>query len=172
MFRGSNDCELVDNLVGTDLANINSLILNGVQMIFKIYPNNQNFILLNGDTSSNKEYTFHIISAKLSVAYIDLFPAVMLAIEKTLETKPAIYNFLKSDFRSFSVASGSTSYVVDSMFPVVPSSVIVVLIRQSAYNGNETQNPFYFENCKLGSMTLCVGSNEICPRYQSLDSSR
>lgn len=83
MFRGSNDCELVDNLICSDLANVNSLILKGVQMIFTIYPNNQQFILLNGDTAADKEYVFHILSTKLSVAFGDLRAPVVLAIEKT-----------------------------------------------------------------------------------------
>ena len=168
MFVNSQLCELIGNLQGADLAAVNRLILNGVQVQIKIYQHSDNFRLLNGNPNVHK-YKLDIEAAKLLVCFVEVKPHVTLSIEKMLNTTPAVYPFLKSDLRSYTVSSGSSVFEIDGILPVVPASLCLVLIDQAAYAGDETLNPYYFEGEPITALTVCIAGREFCPKYTGLN---
>ena len=159
MFKDSQTCELMGNLQGADLGAINKI---------KFYQNSDNFRLLNGNPNS-KQYKLEILAAKLLVCFVEVKPHVTLSIEKMLSTTPAVYPFLKSDIRAYSIAAGSSVYEIDGILPTVPANLCLVLIDQAGYAGDQTLNPYYFEGEPITGITVCIAGREFCPRYNNLD---
>ena len=118
---------------------------------------------------SNIEYKLEVLGAKLLVCFVELKPHVILSIEKMLVNTPAIYPFLKSDIRAFTVSIGSSVFEVDNIFPTIPASLCVVMINQAAYVGNEKLNPYFFEGEPITTMSVCCGGREYCPRFSNMD---
>ena len=133
-----------------DLCEQERLILNGIEINLKFWPNKPAFLLQSADKESR--YEFVITDAYLNVCMVDVSPAILVGHASTMKDYPALYPFLQSDIKSFSIAQGLFDYTVDNIFQGdIPSEVLIGLVASEAYNGSYKRNPFDFQhyNCNF-----------------------
>ena len=96
------------------------------------------------------EYKIEIQYALLRVCQIKLNLTIMVAHEKSILQKQAVYPFWKSDIKAFNVEKGSYIWPADDVYHRnIPSEIRVVLCSGSSFNGNYGENPFNFKNYGL-----------------------
>ena len=146
-------------------------LISGVRMDVKLSRANRNFYLMSPDASAAK---LVIMDATLHIRRVRINPTIALAHSKTLDQgKNAMYPIRRGVVTSFLVPSGTLSINRENVITgQLPRRVIVGLVPNSAYNGNCTQNPFYFSHCQLNHLTLSSGgqnhpSSALKPDYNA-----
>ena len=98
----------------------------------------------------------------MKVCHVTLNPSLLLAHNEALKLSPAIYPFWRSDIKSFSVASGSHTFMTDNIFHgKVPSKIIIGMVSNAAYSGNYGQNPFNFKNMSTNYLEVTVDGQPV-----------
>lgn len=145
-----------------DVCNQDRLILNGVDIDIKLWPNRDDFRLITFPNGT--EAHIKIETIKLNVCKVSVAPPTLLAIEKTLEETNAIYPFSRSEIRTFNLAEGSFNEVYEDLFQgEVPDRLLVGMVDSSAYNGDFQRNPLRFKHFNVASMGFYV-DGEPTPR--------
>ena len=104
----------IEGVLFSDFANgQNRAILNGISINFKFFQSTNPFTLLRNGT---KAYKLKITDAILKVCHISLDPKMIVAHNEALKISPALYPFWRSDIKSFTVASGSLSFMTDNIY--------------------------------------------------------
>lgn len=148
-----------------DLFSMERYLLNQVDVKLKIYRNPASFALLAADASTS--YKIIIEDIYVLARKVKVNPAVLYGHSKILEKQNALYPYTKTECRSQSVATGSTSFHWDNMFQGrKPEKVIIGFVKSKALNGDYTTNPYNFENCGITHIVLYadglpVGGNPL-----------
>ena len=78
-----------------------------------------------------------ITSATLKVCSVSLHPSMIVAHNEALKISSALYQFWRSDIKSFSVTGRSRIFMTENIFHgKVPSKIIIGMISNSAYSGD------------------------------------
>ena len=134
-------------------------ILNGVALNFKFFQSNDDFRLM---SARDEKYKLKITDAVLKLCHVSLNPAMVVAHNEALDISPAVYPFWRSDIKTFSVAQGSHTFMVDNIFHgEVPSKIIVGMVSNSAYSGDYKKNPFNFKNMDLNYLEINVDGQPV-----------
>ena len=147
-----------------DLFSMSRYLINQVDMKIKMYRSATNFCLLTGDSN---DYRLNIEDIYILVKKIRVNPAVIYGHSKILEQQNALYPFTRTECRSQSIATGSTSFNWENMFQGrKPEKVIIGFVKSKALNGDYKTNPFNFENCGIQHIAvysdgLPVGGNPL-----------
>ena len=137
----------------------NRAILNGVSVNIKLFQAADEFRLMRVGT---KKYKLKINEAILKVCHVTLDPSLLLAHNEALKMSPAIYPFWRSDIKSFSVASGSHTFMTDNIFHgQVPSKIIIGMVSNAAYSGDFSKNPFNFQNMSTNYLEVTVDGQPV-----------
>ena len=96
-----------------DLFSMSRYLINQVDMKIKMYRSATNFCLLTGDSN---DYRLNIEDIYILVKKIRVNPAVIYGHSKILEQQNALYPFTRTECRSQSIATGSTSFNWENMF--------------------------------------------------------
>jgi hypothetical protein len=108
----------------------------------------------------NPDQKLKIVEATLKICQITVNPQVILGHEKALNHSPALYPFVRSDIKTFTMAEGITSYRIDNLFNGdIPMKLVVALLAGDAYSGSYTKNPYNFANYSLNSLGFYIDSN-------------
>ena len=152
-----------------DLCQQDRLILNGVEIALKFWPNKSPFFIATDEKLEG--YFFHIVDAYLNVCFVEISPAILVGHAAALKHSPALYPYYMSDLRTHSISKGSYTFSIDNLFQGdVPSEVIVGLVSAKAYSGAYEMNPFYFYhyNCNFCGFYInnrSVPSEPYKPNY-------
>ena len=134
-------------------------ILNGVSINIKLFQTSNEFRLM---SVGDKKYKIIIAEAILKVCHVSLNPNVIVAHNEAIQISPAIYPFWRSDIKSFSVSSGSYTFMTDNIFHgKVPSKVIIGMVSNAAYSGDYKKNPFNFQNMKVNYLEINVDGQPV-----------
>jgi hypothetical protein len=118
-------------------------IINGVEINLRFWPNKASFCL----SSTLEDYFFKINDAVLNVCVLEVSPAILLGHAAALKEASALYPYMQSDFKAFSIPKGQYEYSIDNIFQGdVPSDLVVGLVSSRSYNGAYNKNPFNFHN--------------------------
>lgn len=156
-----------------DLCSMDRYLLNQVDVKLKIYRSPASFALLAADASTSFKISIediYVLARKIRVN-----PAVLYGHSKILEKRNALYPYTKTECRSQSVATGSTSFNWDNLFQgQKPEKVIVGFVKSKALNGDYTTNPYNFENCGITHIALYadglpVGGNPLKMDFTTSD---
>jgi hypothetical protein len=141
-----------------DLAQQERALINGVSISIKFWPSSNPFRLM---TSEEKpDFKVKIQEATLKICQLTVNPQIMLAHEKALSHSPAIYPFLRSDIKTFTMAEGIRSYRIDNLFNGdIPIRLVVGLVAGEAYSGSYTKNPYNFANYQMDSLGFYIDGN-------------
>ena len=156
----------IEGVLFSDFANgQNRAILNGVSINFKFFQSTNPFRLLR---NGNKDYKLKITDAILKVCHISLDPKMIVAHNEALKISPALYPFWRSDIKSFTVASGSLSFMTDNIYHgKIPSKLIIAIVSNSSYSGSYDKNPFFFKHMNLNYLEVTVDGQSVPNRALS-----
>lgn len=131
-----------------------------VGLTFELAPSN--FYLMR--TASNKS-ELTISDATLYMDLVKLYPSILVQHQKILSTRKAAYPYKRSDVRNFTIGSGSSSFQLDNVCQgILPELVLIAMVHNDAYQGDETKNPFNFQHFGLSSFTASINGTELAPR--------
>lgn len=169
MFSTSKEVDMCGHLY-SDVLEINRYIPSGVPLSITMYPSTPEFSLLCPNNETGK-YKIIITKASLDVSMIDVEPVISVAHAELLKTKPAVFPYIKTEVKKFTLARGVFSGEVNDPFNGrVPAEMICGLVSDSANHGTLTENPFLFDHCNLNFIQVTVDGQDLSqgpiqPRY-------
>lgn len=153
-FKNSKIVQVMGPLT-SDMCTQQKLILNNVDAKVTLTLNKPSFYAVS--SNDTPKYLLRIKSAHLFVKNVYVNPQLLMATEKTLLQRPAIYPIKRNIVRNFTIPGDSTSMILDNVsMGVLPQTVIVGLITNSAYNGELGVNPLYFRHFHMTSISLFI----------------
>lgn len=139
----------------SDLCTQPKLILNNVDAKVTLTLNKTVFFTVADETAPN--CILKIRSAYLFLKNVYINPQLLMATEKTLLQRPAIYPIKRNIVRNFTVAANASNMIVDNISSgVLPQTVIVCLVTNAAFNGTINKNPLYYGNFNMTSISMYV----------------
>ena len=151
-----------------DICNQTRYIPNGVSVNIRLYPTQDSFRLM---SDTNEQYQVVIRNATLKAHEIAVNPGILIGHAAAFEETNAFYPYMRSEIKTFNVATGSYDFSVDNIFnSMTPSRVIVALTSSKGYNGDYTRNPFNFHHYDVNYMDFKVNnisrpSNALKPNF-------
>ena len=89
-------------------------------------------------------------------------PSVLLAHSKTLGTATAKYPITRVDLKSFTLPAGIMGQTIDNVFlGQLPKRVIVGLVKNAAFNGSFTLNPYNFTHHNMNYFSMYVDGEQV-----------
>ena len=87
---------------------------------------------------------------------------MILAHDGALKIIPAVYPFWRSDIKSFGVAKGSLSFMIDNIYHgTVPSKLLMEMVSNAVYSGDFNKNPFDFKHMNLNYLEVTVDGQPV-----------
>ena len=156
--------------VYVDICQQNRYIPNGVQINFKFWPSSNKFKFMSSNDKA--DYKLDIKEAILKVYTVELSRAVSDANNLQMMKTPATYFYDRTDMKTFAIAKGQYGCSLEDLFQgVVPSELVVGLVESSAYMGDYTKNPYFFDHMNLSSIALYIDGRShpsvpITPKFK------
>lgn len=163
LFKDSNEVDLIGPIHVDITQSLDRYLLPGVSIKIKLYPATPEFCLLSPDDSP--KYKVVVTRASLRVCYIEVVPEISIAHSEILKSgADAIYPFINTQVKKFTLPSGIFSHEITDMFQgKIPSEIVLGLVAESAQHGSYVSNPFYFENAGLNFLQVTVDGRDLCP---------
>lgn len=113
IYQLTKDGQIVEFMGGLSLDLMDDtqrrLLINGIQLGIKLWPNKKEFCLLS--TDENADYKVHIVDAKLKSKHIKLTPGAFIGHQEAISKSDALYPFYRSDLKTFNIPAGQYSLV-------------------------------------------------------------
>ena len=103
-----------EGLLKVDIAQQDRLILNGVEIQFKLWQNNDGFRLLSKEVDN--DYKIEIVDASLKVCKVTPPPTLMIAHAQTLTKSDALYPYFRTQIKSFNITAGNYSFHLEDLY--------------------------------------------------------
>ena len=147
--RDGNVVEL-ETTIHTDMCQQYRMIINGVPIVFKFWPQRDEFSLMVADNAS---YKFQIVDAVLKVCFARFHPNTVVANNNILASYPVLYPIRRSEIKCFNIAAGQYSFGADDFCNTAPDVLYVCMVKSEAFNCAVALNPFNFEhlNCNFAA---------------------
>jgi hypothetical protein len=155
------------SLLNFDLAQQNNLFLNNSDIVFTIWPQKDNFLILaptydNAPApkkENNTEYRIKIHEVKLFCTLVDVVQSLQNQIARQLEITPAKYPLRKIELRHLFLPNGTTNIAWNVFTSVIPRRLMVFFIDNDAYDGVKNKSPFNFKHASVEN--IWVEANNI-----------
>lgn len=142
-----------------DICQQERLIMNGVSISIKLFPNTDPFVIM-GPAADKHKYS--IEDAKMKICHVKVNPGVMLGHAAALKKNPALYPHIRSDIKAFNIPQGSFTWNMDDIYQgSVPSRVVVGLVGGQSYSGSYEKNPFNFQHYNLNFISFEVDGSSV-----------
>ena len=139
-------------------------LINGVPLNLKLWPSQDKFRLHTNEQNA-QAYNVEITEALLKVCFVKVTPTVLLAQSEILDDTPAIYPYLRSDIKSFTISKGQFALTVDDIFQGdVPTTLKVALVNSEAFNGSYKKNPYNFAHYNCNYVGFSVDGHPLPAR--------
>lgn len=143
-----------------DICQQNRLILNGVEIQFKLWPSKDAFRLVS--TEEDPSYKLEIVEACLKACKVTPTPTLLLAHTAALKESNALYPYQKTQIKTFNIVSGQHSFHLDDLFQGdIPSRVVITMVKSKAFSGDYTKNPYNMETFNLNSLGAYVNDESV-----------
>ena len=162
-------------LVGVPLCgifNMTKLLLDGLEIKVKVDLNSDAFVLMGGETPNN--CNLQIMSSTLRVRTVRVADSTKLQhlqIMQSQKGRPAltaVYTLTRTPTYTKIVSRGVLNHTeTDLLNGLIPQCLIFGMVRNDAYNGHLTRNPFNFQLFDLQGIRLTVNGEEM--PYSALD---
>ncbi|MCP4652809.1 MAG: hypothetical protein GY858_05440 [Candidatus Omnitrophica bacterium] len=171
-FEKSNEVEMIDTL-HICCHSADRLLLPNMQMDYMLTLQNQDFFLMNPANDPTK-YKFHITSASLLVARVDVSPSLQIAHASLLMQNNAKYYMHRVQPCDFTIPSGALQFSVVDLFTgfEMPTQLVLLFVRTKARLGDMKLNPFFLQNLKISTLNLFVGARRIPTSEYDMDVSK
>ena len=143
-------------VIGTpaiDFFKCGRLLLPGLALDLKLYPNTSEFVLM----AEKNEYKLELVDALFSVCTVEVGADIAMGHIETLKFGPALYPYRRTDFKSFSVAAGLYEFTYDNVWlDKVPRNVTIAVVSSAAYSGKINKNPLSFPHFNVNFLAVYV----------------
>ena len=93
-----------------------------------------------------------------------------LRLEKAISSTGARYPVTHVVTKHFTVGSGASSVDLDAMFTgQIPNKIVLGMVRNDAFTGNRSLNPYNFQHFKLTSAHLVVDGKQLPSQGMNCD---
>lgn len=151
-----------------DIFQQNRLLLNMVDLKIKMTRSKPNFCLMSSKVGA--DYKVVLEHASLFIRKVKVNPAVSLAHAKALEKSNAKYPIDRVLCKTYSVSTGSRSFMQDNVFlGAIPKRVIITCLNNAAESGQYSSNPFLFEHYNANFISVYVDGNPVPSKPLELD---
>ena len=159
LIRNGNVATIEGVLYNDFILDQDRLLLNGVAVNIKLFQAKDEFRLL---TSKDEKYKFVITNATFKVCQVAVNPSMILAHNEILAGSPAVYPFWRSDIKSYTVATGSHTFMIDNLYHGnVPSKILLGMVTNDAYSGSYALNPFNFSHNDVNYLEISVDGTPV-----------
>ena len=146
--------------VYNDMCLQSRYILNGMQVGLKLWPSSTQFRLMSANPKA--DYRVEILDAALNVCVVEVAPEVVIAQVDTLQYGPARYFYQRTDMKSYALAKGQFSCLVDNVFQGdVPECLVVGLVSSEAFMGSYSKNPYEFQTYMCNFLGFYVDGKSV-----------
>jgi hypothetical protein len=138
-----------------DICQQDRLILNGVDIDIKLFPNKDDFRLTTFPNGTKAELVIDEI--KLQVCKVTISEQAMVAVESKLQRSVCDYPMRRTEVRTFNISAGLFGEIAEDMFQgEVPTRLIIGMVDAEAYAGTTTKNPYRFKPFNISSLAFSV----------------
>ncbi|XP_062616114.1 uncharacterized protein F54H12.2-like [Saccostrea cucullata] len=160
-INGSKKISLLDRL-HLDLFQQDRFLPNGVDVRLRFNRARPTFYMMTKGGSTGK---VKILSMILWVRKVKPTPVMMNAINQSLNTHRAKYPLRRVEVKTFTIATGSQSKITDHLFQgQMPKRLILGFMENAAFNGDQTKNPFHFQNFGIKKLDVSINGETISTR--------
>ena len=170
-FASSHEVDMSGHLY-CDVLDIYKFIPNGVSLGITLYPSTPEFCLMAPEVTVGT-YKVQITRASLSVSMIEVIPEILVSHAEIMLNKPAIFPYIKTEVKKFTLGKGQFSCTVNDPFTGrIPCELVCGLVTDVGNHGTLFTNPFMFEHASLNFIQVTVdgqdlGQGPITPLYKS-----
>jgi hypothetical protein len=139
-----------------DFCNIKKFMLSRVPIGIELFFNEPSTYLFS--SKDNADFKFSMTDCKLYVPYVRVNPSLELANADLLkQNKPAVYPFVSSVLRKYTVSSGNHLFQTEDLFQgKVPMETLVCMVSSEDASSGYTHNPYSFQSFKLSEIKFKV----------------
>lgn len=167
LFSESKTAQFMSKL-DVDLANQPKYLVNQCELDLELLPNDSNFVIIKG-AADTTVYHFEITGLKLYVKMLELADSLAYDINKKLELHPARYPMRKTTLKSMFIGEGHREYTACLWTDQVPRRVVIGLVSNKEYVGDQTTSPFNFQHFDLRNITITANGTNHPQAPYSLD---
>lgn len=158
LFKNSAIVEVLGP-IDSEVCQQGKLLPSGVDIKIQFTLNRKEFFMM-----SKKSNTpiLKIIDANIFIKSVYLNPQLLLAQEKMLLSRNAIFPIKRNIVKSFTVSPLSTVISIDNISNgQLPRTVLIAFVKNTSYNGEFEQNPFNFEHFDMSSIALHINGSPV-----------
>ncbi len=142
-----------------DITNQDKYLPNGVDMDIKLVRSSDAFALM---SDGSEAFKVEIVDASLFVRRVKLFPEVQAAHIKAFERAPARYAIRRGEVKTYTLTAGGRSFTQENLYNgQLPKRLIVAMVDNSAFNGEQKENPFNYKHNDLTNLAIYVDGKQI-----------
>lgn len=141
-------------------------LINKCGMKLVMIPSPAAFCLM-GDEN---KYKVKITSARLEMVKVKMSPTVLIAHNKELEKRNALYPIRRGELKTFSIAVGSLQVTKESLFVgKLPRRLVIGLMDSAGFAGDVAKNPYAFHHFDVNSISVVVDGDRYPSRALTPD---
>lgn len=144
----------MESTIHSDIFNSNKYLLNGVQMLIKMYKAREEFPIMTtaGDV---EKYKIKIVDAVLIVRKLKMAPALLIAHAATMMKHTAKYPITRCEVKNITIPKGIQNTTLENIvLGQCPQRVLIAFVKSASYNGDAGSNPFNFEHFNHRYLTV------------------
>jgi hypothetical protein len=143
-----------------DLKSTTKYLINGVEMVVKLIQSKPEFCVMSATDNPNIE--LKIEEAELFVRKVKISPSVLVGHARALALGTAKYPITRVEVKTVTIPTGVQNKTIEGIFTgQLPKKIIVGFIKNSAFNGSYTENPFDFKHFDLSFLSFYMDSIQI-----------
>lgn len=140
-----------------DIFHQDRLIPSNMDLCLKMIRSKNAFCLMSGEAQPDQK----VVILDASLHKVKINPSVSIALESSLAKTNSMIPFKKTVCKIISLQQGNRSVQLDNVFlGKMPERIVLGMVKDSAFLGTYTENPFKFEHNKLNYMSLNVAVNQ------------
>ena len=153
-----------------EVLNLSKLLVPGVQIQIDMYFNNPDLWTIRWHGADNLRLTQPDVDVRLFLAQVRVTPSVYREIMDDMKSggKIASYPTVRGEIRTYSHPNDNRHFECNNPFHnQIPNRVVVALMRQTAFNGDITRNPFNFQTFNVSTIKQLIRGEEY--PYETLE---
>ena len=131
-----------------------------IRFLFTKMPDSFTILQTKGSKELDKKYRLRLVDMRLRITSVEVIDRLAAEYMRNLRRgiTPKIYftrNFIKSytvipaHFADF----GNNNFITNN---IIPDTIVIGFVKQDAYLGNSTSNPFFFEEIEFNQINLII----------------
>jgi hypothetical protein len=158
----SKSIELIGNLM-LDISSLDQLLLNGIELSIRLHRQAPSYVINCSEAEATKRFQIRMNQCKLYIKKVSPTASAHLALEAAVQNNPIESFFKRHTIKTFNVAVGEWSKVIENPFlGVCPNYLMVLMCRQNPLHGSYKSDPHNLSNLNLKRLNVTLDGNSVC----------